>query len=523
MGSDSGAVRVWHDSVFGHSREMPVEDLLVYVFSRLIGAGSGGRAFTRSVSVALAGLRAVAEADTARGQQVIPAHGWPDGRTVMRRIDTRPAQLDRMWHHELAQHGANARLPTPMLAAFFPAPAWSAAELSIRVGPIVSADLLERFVRSEALRQLNGTRARPSGGTVSSGTLEQTLAGGRRFFRTVSWYARRGTRFTGAGAWQALPPLARATDLGAIPACTDRSSPPIPLVQDALQCLDHTARTSSGHELTLTMRNRFLLGLVAATGARIGAVAHLRVSDYDPRHTFPDGSAGPAVALRPGKTLPPEHIRWKALPDELAAWLEEHITHAGLTEHSPLFPRANNPNAHDSMSPSSLTKILSGSGGRRPLFPRTDNPAHGYSAHTLRHLAARLALASVHHGLCTDDPTVPPHAYLASLLDHHNHHDPHGYLDTTSEAARETLSRHIIHANWQILRGHHHAAALRQLATHLTTTQLRATRRALLEADPTASSDPARFRRLLHTTHYLTALIDDATNTPPPRQPCQLR
>jgi hypothetical protein len=50
-------------------------------------------------------------------------------------------------------------------------------------------------------------------------------------------------------------------------------------------------------------RNRALLGLLCVTGSRIGAALALMVSDFDPEHVDPDGNVGPAIALRPGKTM----------------------------------------------------------------------------------------------------------------------------------------------------------------------------------------------------------------------------
>ena len=167
------------------------------------------------------------------------------------------------------------------------------------------------------------------------------------------------------------------------------------------------------------------------------------------------------------------------------------------------------------MSPAALTKILSGEtrrsagGCRRPLLPHPDDSCLGYSAHTLRHLAARLTYTAARRGLGEDGLTPPPHAYLDSLLDHSSSADRLGYLDTTSEPARETLSRHAALAIWPLLRGG--AEAYDRTIDHLEATiaALRHTRRQLLAAAASQPAATGASERLARAT-YLDAVIDDA-------------
>jgi len=490
------------------------DDVVWLVFSRLLGEARGERRFTRSVCVALAGL-AGADQHALGLPGPVPLTGWSDGRTVLARLAVEPSAIDVLWQRALSRDGTRALLPGPLVRAFFPARVWPAAVAAVHAGPMQCVELLERFARAESLRVVAPTRARPAGGTVSAATIDGVIAGGRRFMAAVAWLSGRGLRFPGWQRWQYVPPTAGASMLGAEPAGWDRSAPPLATVRAALERLAFEVTASGGIRRVRALRNRLLLGLLACTGARIGAVARLRVRDYTPSHRFPNGDVGPAVALRPGKTLHANAVRWKALPAELARWLEQYVAEAGLEPAAPLFPRRGDPREQTPMSPASLTKILSGEtrrspgGYRRPLLPHPDDPRLGYSAHTLRHLAARLAYTVARRGLGEDGLALPPQAYLDSLLDHASSADRLGYLDTTSEAARETLSRHAALAIWPLLRGH--ADAYDRTIHHLETTiaALRHTRRELLAG---AASRPgqAAASGSLATVMYLDAAIDDA-------------
>ena len=166
------------------------------------------------------------------------------------------------------------------------------------------------------------------------------------------------------------------------------------------------------------------------------------------------------------------------------------------------------------MAASSLTKILSGETGRgagghrRPLLPHPDDPSSGYSAHTLRHLAARLAYTAARRGFGEDGLEPPPQAYVDSLLDHASSADWLGYLDTTSEPARETLSRQAALAVWALLRGGDEAYDRQIDCLEMTIAELRHTRRQLLAAATRLTSATSSER--LAGAMYLDAVIDDA-------------
>ena len=141
--------------------------------------------------------------------------------------------------------------------------------------------------------------------------------------------------------------------------------------------------------------------------------------------------------------------------------------------------------------------------------PHPEDPRFGYSAHTLRHLAARLAYTAVRRGLAEDGLTLPPQAYLDSLLDHASTADRLGYLDTTSETAREMLGRDTALAIWPLLRGGAEAYDRRINRLETTIAALCRTRRRLLAAasQPAAA---AASERLAAAARYLDVVIDDA-------------
>ena len=317
-------------ALFDNGRtEVGDEELVWLAFSRLLGEARGERRFTRSVCVALAGLAQANERALGLPGPV-PLTGWSDGRTVIARLALEPWEIDALWQRALSRDGARALLPGPLVLALFPAGVWPVAAAAIDVGPVRCVELLERFARAESLRAVTPTRARPAGGTVSAATIDGVIAGGRRFLGAVSWLSCRGVRFPGWQRWQYVPPSACASKLGAEPAGCDRSAPPLVVVRTAFERLAWEVAASRGPRRVRALRNRLLLGLLACTGARIGAVARLRVCDYAPSHRFPNGEVGPAIALRPGKTLHANAVRWKALPAELTRWLEQYVGEAGL-------------------------------------------------------------------------------------------------------------------------------------------------------------------------------------------------
>jgi integrase len=475
------------------------EDVLVrVVVSRLIGAASGERRFLRPLCVGVAGICWI-DGGRLAGEPA-PVVGWPDPRTTLRRLRLEPAAIDGIWQRRLAEDGEAAVLPGALVEALLPSRVVPLIAEVAAMGPAAAQERLERFCRLETLRP--GRRYAGRTEPVSAGTVETILTSSRRLFTEL----RRLALGPAAGAlphWRLLPPAVAATALGATPAALDRSAPPLPLVRASLACLDMRTRAGSSRDRRRALRDRALLGLLACTGARIGAVAGARVADIDARHRFPDGTLAPAIRLHPGKSLPAHCTRWKGLPEELHAWIHAHVRGLHLAPEQPLFPRGNEPAATIAQAPESLTRILSGTNGRPGLLAH-DSGRRGYSAHTLSHLAARLT----HHAARTrpfdlgDWPSPTPEAAVAALLDHSHGRDPLGYLDTTTESSRELIARAATHTTWDALRNHSPDNA----HTTIRLTQLRAHRQSLF-AHPGATSDQ-RITTLVQTA-AITAAIDD--------------
>jgi hypothetical protein len=164
------------------------------------------------------------------------------------------------------------------------------------------------------------------------------------------------------------------------------------------------------------------------------------------------------------------------------------------------------------MSPSSLTKILSGEAPRArrtvrpPLVPRPTNSGYGYSAHAFRHLAERLAFAVGRERVRRQGPesALTAQAHADALLDHEMRHDLLGYKDLASEPSRELLAREAAFGIWAIVRGD---PAWDEWERELE--RLRRTRRALLEPEALTGTTTPELVRLLVEHARLSADIDD--------------
>jgi integrase len=485
------------------------------VFSRLIGESNGERRFTRSVCVAVAGISAAAEPSAAQPAALPPA-GWPDGRTVFQKLALEPLDLDRLWLRRTAEAGHAALLPRRIVEAFFPAPLWPWIGAIASLGPGEASAFLERFCRREALREAPITRARPTPGPVSAVTVETILAGGRRLFVALSDLRRRELGDERLRGWEFLPPSIAATDLGAVVVRTDRSAPPLALVRAAFTDLEARVATLTPGSAARrrALRDRTLLALLVTTGARIGALARVRTGDLEPAHVYPDGACGPAVRLQPGKALGPFETRVKGLPAEVAGWMGEYLESLHARAGTPLFPASGSPRSRRCMHPSSLTKVLAGEalrGGRQtraPLLPRPGNACYGYSAHTLRHLAERLAYAVGRELIAREgdlSSALTPQAYADALLDHEIRDDRLGYKDLVTAAPRELLARDAALGIWRIVR----EESLPRSPKEERVEALRARRRRLLDPAELRGRTDSELLRMLVEHSRLSDEIDD--------------
>lgn len=467
------------------------------VLSRLIGPASGERRFLRSLCVAVAGVCWI-DAGRVSGAPA-PVSGWPDPRSALRRLELAPASIDAAWQRSVAENGDAAALPDWLIDALVPRRIWPLVGSVAVMGPAAAQQRLERFCRFETLRPARSYAGTVT--TVSAGTVDTILTAGRRLFLAFNWLALRGEGGELMARWSLLPPAGSAHSLGAIPARLDRSGPPLRLVQGVLGSLEQRSAIGTALQRRRMVRDRLLLGLLVCSGARIGALSRARVADIDRYHRFPDATVGAALRLYPGKTAAGGQARWKALPAELHAWVAAYVGAAGLDCDQPLFPRADDPSSRVPRAPGSLTRILSGEKDRPGLLPRHGGYG-GYSAHSVRHLAARLAHEVGRAHLSREaHPVAPtPEAFVASLLDHAQPRDPLGYLDTATEANRELTARAAALGIWEIVRD----TSNRDLASELA--RLRRRRHEVLAASHTSSD---QILEALLQAAALTAAVDD--------------
>jgi integrase len=522
-------------------RDLAIEDpatgrLIHTTFSRAIGNTQGNRDWLWGLQYGFAKL-ATFEFRLSDGTlepapvPEYPQSGWRTSKTAMRALGLNPTIISGTWTRTAATDGVHARLPLELVRGFLPDEAWRVAAFLIARGPIATQDRLERVARLEALRPIKPTRARPNGGNVSAGTIEVLLKAVRRIMRELMFLSNHGYPHPALASWQALPDWIEATKLGALEAETDRTAPPLMVVRTTLRRtqaeIEHRRKFGSPY-LKRLLRKRLLIALLAVTGARISALSRVKVCDYEARHRFPDGDVGPAVRLFPGKSLSPETARWKALPEEVAHWLDETITYFALQRDDTIW---SSDKRRGGMNSNSLACMLTGTADMAPGLPREDAPSIGYSAHSLRHLAAQLA-SSVGHDYLEDNPDakkhVTPEVFREALLDHDLSSDHLGYLDLKTTEGRERWARRAGLGLWEYVwgdRGARHApdrerierAVARrdeiraeQAAVEVRIAELRLQRKAIeargqeAEAMPAEEVVPLAFRLLA-----LTGALDD--------------
>lgn len=420
-----------------------------------------------------------------------------------------------MWLSRVAEAGYEARLPRRIVEAFFPRSLWIWAEELAALGPSEASAHLERFCRKEALRSAPVTRARPLPGPISAVSVDTILAGGRRLFGALSAARRRACDEGLLEGWEYLPPRVRASDLGAQVVPTDRRAPGLEVVREALVELEQQIRERRPGSAARrrALRDRALVALLVCTGARIGAISRLRIRDFRARHVYADGALGQAIVLHPGKALSPYETRVKGLPVEVAGWIGEYLESLRAREATPIFPAFGDPRCKDPMNPSSLTKILAGESPREdrevrgPLLRRPHDRSYGYSAHTLRHLAERLAYAVGRELIARQVDTysaLTPQAYADALLDHEMRHDHLGYKDQATTASRELLARDAAIGIWRIVR----EGSLGRCEEEVQIDELRARRRDIFTTSLDEETDHERLSRLVAWAE-LTTQIDD--------------
>jgi integrase len=434
-----------------HTQPAQLEQAVHLALSRMIGTQTGGRSRTWHLLVILA---AAAGGSTS---------GKP-AKAVMRRLGLEPEDLDDRW----AVARANGQLlDANLIEAFFPREHWPLFARFIDLGPMRGWQEVENVLTcwARGLEPDGSQRGR----ALAANTID-LFTGAVHYLmrelcelRKLAGSGQVALDPTALEGWDErwLPRRVSPRKLGAQPANSDRRAPSLRAVRLALRGLDRKVKemqkTAYGRRhMTQPLRSRALLGVFLTLGGRRGAIMTLKRNDFV-RFYRAEGHEGPAILLRPGKTLHRDLVRVKFLPPELGEWIHEWIEYAGIHDapDAPLWVRT--AGLLEPLKEETASSLIP-----RLLAPYM--PGRRCSPHTLRHLCEKLAF---HAGmdwleenrdlLLSDEgisglPTSPQQLADA-LLDHAFGTVQDTYKDMTSEQARETWARIAAEGVWSLIWG----------------------------------------------------------------------
>jgi hypothetical protein len=413
---------------------------------------------------------------------------WPCGAHIVLRdvLGVSRLDLNADWERRRHRDGVFRAYDAELLHAFFPPASYSTVRELVCLGPAEAVSRSEAALYAYSQRTVRPNRARPKGGLITHRSINAMMGSFRRLIALVCELNALGHPAAELRVW-AHPLKVRPPHIA--PVETDRSAPPLALVRKELQRLEGELRKrlrwSGGSELAAVgalstiqlshagvwrlARYRLLVALVATLGPRIGAFAELRVADYDPKHEFPDGEVGPALALRPGKNEHHELVRWKGITakeqeiidvflrisDRLYAEREPTLAHNSyrLLPEPRALPEGRYLLASEIWRPEkkpcaqAMSNRLSGlpGCGVKPLLakpPLDGVQQRGYSSHTVRHLSEQLVKAAARTWLSGQNIAhVTEQAISDAVHDHRIKDDVYGYSDVGSEVGRELWSR----------------------------------------------------------------------------------
>lgn len=496
------------------------------LFSAFVGERRGKQA--SDVYLLDRALRRYAEV---RGEPV-PGAASARAATILRERHLTRNALNKEWLLSCARYGRGATLDFDLLLELFAAPLWPAMLGLLCDGPAEAAELLERLLVEVAAEPAPITSARPGGGTLSRGTVGSYADPLLWVMRRCCEFRRRSFPCALFERWDEVPKvrIPRVAE-----ADTDRSAPPQLVLRRARSDLDREVKRrlgveSDGDELDAVRRisadrlrsagvwrlarERAIYELVNLLGGRVGAICDLARTDFVRERRLPDGSLGPAIALRPGKTRSADEVSWKPIPQQAVAFVDtyELITDRLMSEtpnygsegprprrkrspDGPLFVgRLTTPNRP--ITPATVYQRFVGrkprpSAGRRGSAPLVPKPGGGgYSPHAHRRRAFQNARSGANEYCREHDPSLDPEAISEALLDHEMRADRLSYADLNTSAGRERLSGIATRINYELLAtprgarkkrdGVAYAAALKQLA--ILEDELACKRRAIDEA-----------------------------------------
>jgi integrase len=421
------------------------------VLSRLLGTQSGRRAYNAPVCVL---ATAIAGCNRMQGPAV-------DG--ALKRRGLKPTDLDNLW---VVARSNGQLLERDLVDAFFPATVWEAVANLISLGPVRAWERSEQLLSCWARGlETDGTKRH----RMSKNTMELHLGAFHRLARELCELRKLADAGTIPLArsvledWrpEQIPAKLKAEQLGAAPSNNDRRAPSLRGARRALKAAHRDVEQRKRHSamrrtLVRPLRNRALLAVFLVTGARLRAIAELTRADFV-RHYRSGDHVGPALLLRPGKTIQRDVVRVKVLPDIVGDWIQEWINYVGIDDEpeASLWPVSRD--RRTSVDPQSVTLLI-----RKMLAPFV--PGQSCSPHTLRHLCEKLAfqagmdwLEANRKRLLEDEslsgmPTSPQ-TFADALLDHSLSTVQDTYKDISSERGREVWARIAAAGVWEYVWG----------------------------------------------------------------------
>jgi integrase len=391
---------------------------------------------------------------------------WPQGPQVFKRLG--------ITHRDLETYGITARhhaddavLPLEWALAFYPPEIWPMIAEVIRWGPEQTRLRMERAVMTMATTPTQRERRRRKAGEpLSLATIENRVDGVWNLMRCL--VELRSLAATSPilsvdplDAWTTLPDRIDARALGARDANLDNTGPSVTASSQRLREVAHHVEKRTTRDGYIERRGRLFIATLPLFGPRDGALNAVEVSDYQPAFRYRDGSRGPVLVIRPGKTRHPDHLHILPLPALLAEWFEDWITftdrYIGQPD-EPLFPsrkpKPGRPNTH--MTTHGFYNAIAGARqaggtGSYALLPLDGDPFIGYRPHAFRHTAKQLIMDAASRLQRADPgfyPHVHPDEFAKAVLGHE-------LITTVSAVYRDldqaTLAKAVINEAWRIL------------------------------------------------------------------------
>lgn len=434
----------------------------------------------------------------------LPTGPWPTGSTALRQCGLTGRRLRDEFRQRRYAVGPIASIDGVVLRHFVPEVLWSVVEQLAMDGPGLAAIRGELAIQAAAAELVPATKRRPAG-RPAAGTVASWRDALRRVFGVLAELRAEEVPWDALKSWHGVPRL-RLPDLA--PGTLDASGPRLPLIRlawgrlneqiaqgldisvgdDELAALDAKSDTALIRaSLFRALRGRVALGLLVLTGSRISAIAELRRADYLPHYQgpAPDHRCGPALRIRPGKTLHPDLTRVKMIPPAFARCIDAMLEYRDRCVAARLRHRGRPRAASDQplllsdrvrerpWKASGIRTYFSGlppregTRGVPALIPRETgvNPEFGldqrnfvgYTPHSFRHAASALAETAgerwnERHARSTLRPYEPA-LYATALEDHATSEDRMRalYGDRDTEDLREVLAARAIEGIWALL------------------------------------------------------------------------